>query len=61
MCDEWFSNRDRARDAERARMKQSGAGLKKIEAFKSSRKRVRRRGGVREPSRAEVARHAGSQ
>lgn len=43
----WLTNRDRSKDAERRRMPQHGAGLKKIETFGTSHKKTRRRGGVR--------------
>lgn len=44
-----LSNRDRVLESGRQKMAKHGVGLKQIEAFKSSRRRVRKRGGVREP------------
>ena len=44
-----MSNRDRVLESGRQKMAKHGVGLKQIEAFKSSRRRVRKRGGVREP------------
>lgn len=46
--DPFLSNRDQTRDAATRRMPQHGAGLKKILTLRTSHKRTRTRGGVRE-------------
>ena len=49
MSREWNPrNRDRTQESRKRKMIQHGAGLKRIEAFGPTRRKVRRRGGLRE-------------